>query len=220
MTVLSKINTLIEYAKYGVSMSHVHNGDREYELYLPKSLNQYNRTTRDPTDPINFATEIKGKIKVFGSSSDSYTMFKTPNNICRIIDLPECILTPGEFGIFSGLRVLKIFRMPKIKNLKRFFLSGCFDLEFVELGTLDTTDSTSFNGCSKIKEIIVGKGTRASLSLYHCPNLTQESLHNIIDNYADMTGTRAPTFYVGEENLSKISPEYLKKLRDKNINYQ
>lgn len=220
MTVLSKINTLIEYAKYGVSMSHVYNGDVEYELYLPKSLNSYRCSKVNNTDPINFATEIKGKIKVFGSSSNNYTMFVTPNNICRIIDLSECNRNPGSFGIFSGLKALKIFRMPKIKVLSSYYFSGCSNLEFVEVGSLETTQSTSFNGCSKIKEIIVGKDTRASLYLYHCPNLTQKCLHNIIDNYADMTKLTAPTFYVGEENLTKISPEYLKKLRDKNINYQ
>lgn len=220
MTLLSKVNTLIEYAKYGVSMSHAHNGDVEYELYLTKSLNSYKRTKMDSTDPINFATEIKGKINVFGSYNDNYPMFTSPNNICRVIDLPECGMTPGGWGTFSNLQALKMFRMPKIREVNKNYLGGCNNLEIVELGSLVTTQTDSFSGCSKIKEFIVGKDTRASLYLYHCPELTQECLHNIIDNLADMTGTIAPTFYVGEENLTKISPEYISKLNQKHWNFQ
>ena len=219
MTLISKVETLIEYAKYGVSMSHAHNGDGEYELYLPRSLGSYTAMSRDG-NIINVVSGIKGKIFSFGSNNNDYPMFRQPNSLCRIIDLPECIITPGSYGIFSNLKVLKVFRMPKLKTLKNAFFDGDVELETVEVGALDSTSSTSFSGCENLKELVVGNGTRANLYLYHCPNLSKECLESIIDNYADMTGTKAPTFYVGEENLAKISPEYLKKLESKNVIYQ
>lgn len=219
MTLLSKVNTIIEYAKYGVSMSHAHNGDGEYELYLPRSLGSYTAMSRDG-DIINVVSGIKGKIFSFGSSNDNYPMFGQPNSICEIIDLPECTYNPGGWGIFSGLKALKVFRLPKIRVLGKCYLQNCNNLEIVEVGSLVTTQTDSFSNCSKIKEIIIGKDTTASLYLYHCPELTQECLHNIIDNLADMTGSNAPTFYVGEENLTKISPEYISKLNQKHWNFQ
>lgn len=219
MTLISKVETLIEYAKYGVSMSHAHNGDGEYELYLPRSLGSYTTMSRDG-NIINVVSGIKGKIFSFGSSNNDYPMFNQPNSLCEIIDLPECIITPGSYGIFSHLQVLKVFRMPKLKILRNAFFEGDVELETVEVGALDSTSSTSFSGCKNLKELVVGNGTKANLYLYHCPNLTQECLHNIVDNLADMTGLNAPTFYVGEENLAKIAPEYLTKLTKKNWLYQ
>ena len=219
MTLLSKVKTVIDYAKYGVSMSHAHNGDSEYELYLPKSLGSY-RANKNDGNIINVAYAVKGTIFSFGSSNDNYSMFAIPNYICKEIDLPECTETPGAWGIFSGLKSLITFRMPKLKILKKGFLEDCINLEIVEFGALDSTDFSSFRGCSNIKEFIVGNGTRANLYLYHCPNLSKECLENIIDNLEDRTGLTSLTFYVGEENLAKISEDYKAKLTQKNWVYQ
>lgn len=218
MTLLSKVSTLIEYAKYGVSMSHAHNGDSEYELYLPRSLGAYKSKYND-SNIINWVSGIKGTINIFGSTG-AFPMFAENNSICEIIDLPECISVPGSYGVFQNLKALKIFRMPKIRIVGTKFLYGCNNLETVEFGSLNSTQTDSFSNCSKIKEFIVGKDTMANLYLYHCPELTQACLHNIIDNLADMTGLTAPTFYVGEENLTKISPEYISKLNQKHWTYQ
>ena len=141
------------------------------------------------------------------------------NNNVEIIDLPE-LTRANSHAAFNRASELRICKIPKIRSMTQYFLSYCPKLEYLEIGSLSNMYSNSLQNATSLTTLIVGKGTTASLYLYQCPNLTQESLHNIIDNYADMTGLAAPTFYVGEENLAKISPEYLKKLRDKNINYQ
>ena len=118
------------------------------------------------------------------------------------------------------MSALRICKLPKVSIMGQEAISDCPKLEYLEMGSLDSMHTTSLRGDEALKEFVVGKGTRANLYLYHCPNLTQECLHNIVDNLADRTGLTSLTFYVGEENLAKISEDYKAKLTQKNWVYQ
>lgn len=109
--------------------------------------------------------------------------------------------------------------LPSVTDLGSGVFSNDFMLTSLTLGALTDTSGDTFEYCYSLTDLTVGKGTTASLHLVDT-DLTQESLHSIIDNYADMTGKEAPTFNVGEYKLSKIDPVYLEKLERKNINYQ
>lgn len=120
---------------------------------------------------------------------------------------------------FKECYVLMTAYLPSVTDIRIGAFSSCASLTSLTLGPLTKTYTDSFEYCYSLTDLTVGEGTIASLTLIDT-DLTQESLHSIIDNYADMTGKEAPTFDVGEYNLSKIDPIYLEKLERKNINYQ
>ena len=207
MTVLSKIKTIIGYAKFGMVQSILYNKEPTlYELHFPKSITSYYGKNNNGWQ--KQAKAITGHLQVILGE-----YFILENNNVEIIDLPELISASGHamFHHANGLRICKI---PKIRTMSQYFLSNCPKLEYLEIGSLDNMYSNSLQNATSLTTLIVGEGTRSNLYLYQCPNLTQECLHNIIDNLADMVGLKAPTFYVGE-NLAKIAPEYLTKLTKK-----
>ena len=120
---------------------------------------------------------------------------------------------------FQECYMLMTAYLPSVTDLRSGAFSNDFILTSVTLGALKDTATDNFEYCFSLTDLTVGEGTTASLTLIDA-DLTQESLHSIIDNYADMNGKEAPTFNVGEYNLSKIEPAYLEKLERKNINYQ
>ena len=213
MTILSKIKTIIGYAKFGMAQSIIHNSEPTlYELYFPKSITSYYSKS-------NNGWQIQAKAITGYLQTVSGEDFLRDNNNVEIIDLPE-LTRAGSHAAFNRSSGLRICKIPKIRSMTQYFLSSCPKLEYLEIGSLNNMYSNSLQNDTSLTTLIVGKGTSSNLYLYQSPNLTQECLHNIIDNLADMTGLNAPTFYVGEENLAKIAPEYLTKLTKKNWLYQ
>lgn len=213
MTILSKIKTIIGYAKFGMVQSILHNSEPTlYELYFPKSITSYNSSS-------NNGWQIQAKaITGYLQTVEGENFIKENNNV-EIIDLPE-LTRANSHSMFNRAYGLRICKIPKIRTMGQYFLSNCTKLEYLEIGSLSNMYSNSLQNDTSLNTLIVGKGTSSNLYLYQSPNLTKECLHNIIDNLADMTGLKAPTFYVGEENLAKIAPEYLTKLTKKNWLYQ
>lgn len=96
----------------------------------------------------------------------------------------------------------------------------CYKLETVSLTTAKSNLSTStFSGCSALKNITIGEGWAVNIYLHYSNNLTVESLHGMIENLADLTGQTAKTFQIGATNLAKIDEEHLTMLNNKNWNY-
>ena len=213
MTILSKIKTLIEYAKFGVSWhKYISSGTTIIDFEAPKGIEMlYSSNFNFSKDRIR---TFKGDFKRISGNG----LFQASTTL-EIIDLPKCISHSG-WGMFNNNTVLRIVKEPSMRNIAGDDFKNCTALEYVEFGALINLGNTVFKGCTALHTVIVGEGTACNLFLYHSEALTQECLHNIIDNLADMTGLTAPTFYVGEENLAKIESEYLTKLTQKNWVYQ
>jgi hypothetical protein len=154
------------------------------------------------------------------------------------LSLPN-VTSVGQCVIFESS--LEKVSMPKVTNLGYQVFYNCNRLTELYLDSLLTTTTQSIATCPKLKKLIVGavtqlsysyadckeleylgvgKNTIASISLYNNPKITQECLHQIIENYADRTHYTAPTFWVGEEHLSKIDIEHIIMLEEKNIEYK
>lgn len=103
----------------------------------------------------------------------------------------------------------------KIVNSRGFF--NCGEMVQCKLGQITETNTTSFQGCTKLTIFTCKPGTTGSIYLQYSDKLGVKSLEGIIDSYADMTGQTAPILYIGETNIAKLSEEYIKKAKQKNI---
>lgn len=138
------------------------------------------------------------------------------------VDLPKLPALGNK--LFFKASKLKEVNTPSATTMGAYVFENCRRLSKLKVGKLTSTKSTSFLITSKgtnshIEFLEIGKGTSASLYLQDSLKYSQETLHNLIDNLADMTGQEAPVFSVGPTNLAKISDEYLQKLTDKNWTY-
>lgn len=114
--------------------------------------------------------------------------------------------------------LVSVIKLPNCHTLNGGSLSDCIGTRRVEVGTLKSMSTTTFNdGMAAMEEFIVGEGTTSSIYVQSLEWLTQECLHNIIDNYANMNGATSPTFNMGIANLEKVSDEYKAKAVSKNI---
>lgn len=212
MTPISKVETLIKYARFGMSMSEILKGNQT-KLYLPKSITSIDFSTR-----IGFniehtigklSTEVTGRVKKIGGQA---AFSKGP---LKFVDLPECIeCTAG--AQFASATLLKECHLPKLNTVGVEMFGNCPALEILEVGSLESMGNISLQSCTSLHTFICGEGTRCNLFLYHSTELTQECLHNIIDNLADRTGLSAYSLHIGEINIAKISDEYKSKLIEKN----
>ena len=96
----------------------------------------------------------------------------------------------------------------KVKNMTNMFYN-CSSLTSIPL--LDTSKVTSMNnmlrGCGSVTHLGGFKNLSISVSAYfldQCPNLTVESLMNVINNLATVSGN---TLKFGTTNLSKLTEE-------------
>jgi hypothetical protein len=216
MTILSKIKTLIDYAKFGKFQCQMFNKKQD-ELFFPRSIETYERSYNSGWNM--YATKLTGYLKSFGGIN-----FLGADKPIIEIDLPECtsVLANPNTGLVDGTAntVLKVIKLPKLRNIPSKAFQKLEGLEYLELGVVTSFHTYALYGSVNVKEIYVKEGTTSSLYLYHCPNLTQECLHKIIENYADMNGATAPTFHIGGANLLKVDTEHIIMLEEKNIFYQ
>lgn len=121
-------------------------------------------------------------------------------------------------SMFSDCVTLETVYIPAVTHLARWTFKNCSNLKSVTVGTLTRVDISSFSNCASLEDLIIGEGTTSpSFNLSTCNSLTQESLHGIIDNYADMTDLGGATITVGETNLAKITDEYKEKAVNKGL---
>ena len=108
----------------------------------------------------------------------------------------------------SSLNSISALDTSNVTNMINMFF-GCSSLTSIPL--LDTSKVTSMNnmlrGCSSVKYLGGFKNLSISISAYfldQCPNLTVESLMNVINNLATVSGK---TLRFGATNLSKLTAE-------------
>lgn len=83
-------------------------------------------------------------------------------------------------------------------------------------GDFPTIANTAFNNCRNLTEVNLFEGWNMSLYV-RSANLTQASLHDMIEKYADMTGQTSPVMNVGSTNLEKIDDEHKTLATAKNV---
>lgn len=220
MTLLDKVKTLIKYAKFGMGLDKIYRQDIDNpgDLYFPKPIDLYpiNSSTRINLNANLYIRSIKGRVKIFGGWGGGDC--KNMGNL-EEIDLPECTTFYVPYG-FAGCTKLHTVKLPAIQSLTSVAtFDSVMSLKYIEFGTVMEMHNQFLLRCTELETVVVGKGTTGSLYLHYSLNLTQECLHNIIDNLADMSrSTTAPTLQIGTENLSRISEEYINKLYAKNWN--
>lgn len=107
--------------------------------------------------------------------------------------------------------------MYSVKVVNAGGFSKCNELIQCRLGQITETNTRSFQGCTMLSRFTCKAGTTGSIYLQDCDKLSVQTLQGIIDSYADMTGQTAPTLYIGETNIAKLSEEYIEKAKQKNI---
>ena len=125
-------------------------------------------------------------------------------------------------NMFYQCRSLKA--VPLIDTSKATYFAnmynGCSSLESAAITTSKSDMHTAtFKGCTALTNLTIGEGWDVSIYLTECTALTQESLHGMIENLADLTDATAKTFSVGATNLAKIDEEHIAMLQVKNWNY-
>lgn len=185
----------------------------------------------DTSKGLTFASFFKACTKMkkapffdTSAATNLYEMFAT----CSTLEEVPQYDTGNVFNfssMFSNCRALKsvpMLDMNRATNAASMF-SNCTALETVSLTSMKDGSgyaSTTFNKCAALTNVTVCAGFKSSLYLQHSTQYTQETLHAIIDNLADMTGaTKAPVFQIGSTNLAKISEEYIAKLNAKKWSY-
>lgn len=118
----------------------------------------------------------------------------------------------------------KLPQMPYCPNLRVIrgnAFSNCVALTEVTLpDTITNLYNTSFNGCTNIEKVVIPEGWNVSIYFHYSNKLTQESLHAMIENLADMSeSTTTVYFQVGSTNIAKIDEEHIAMLNAKNWNY-
>lgn len=211
MIIRSWVKTLIDYAKFGMFMVRTNNydekNDRLMPLHFPKGVKKFD------SGLIQYATALTGEVVSFVGNG-----YAQNNTTIEYINLPKCT-SMGNWAAFNACKALKECYLPSLRKLANSWLCNCSELEILEVGTLTEFNSQyAMKGNPKVHTFIIGKDTAVSLYLQECPLLTQECLHNIIDNLADMTGAKALTLQIGSDNIAKVSDEYKLKLSNKNWN--
>ena len=101
-----------------------------------------------------------------------------------------------------------------------YMFYNCSKLETISITTAKSNFSTTdFYECRGLKNFTIGEGWAVNIYLHYSNKLTVESLHGMIENLADLTGTTAKTFQIGATNLAKIDEEHMTMLQNKNWNY-
>lgn len=275
MTIRSKIETLIEYAKFGVEATKWAMGETNLNVELPRSV----------TFLSNSYTDLWGKVESISSKYEvdmAERLFYQNKMIKRAI-LPNAKAI-GELCFHSAINLIE-YDITNVEELKSWAFAGTDSLteliapnattigdyfiqysgikkvvlpkleaigglQFKQAVNLEeaycesvTTITTALSDCTKLKKVVVGqlrslpsntfennldleylgvaKGTTASITLTKNTKVTQECLHQICENYADLSITgQTVTLNVGSENLAKIDDEHRAMLEDKNINFK
>lgn len=216
-TLKVKVQKLIEQAMYKKYWQKLWNFE-PIDFTIPDSITAPNEAWYFGVLPL--MSKLSGKNVTDLIASDLYDY---ATGELMYVDLPK-LPALGD-RLFSNASKLKEVNTPSATTMGVSVFQNCRKLSKLKVGKLTSTERTSFRITAKgtnssIEFLEIGKGTSASLYLQDSLKYSQETLHNLIDNLADMTGQEQPVFSVGTTNLAKISDEYLQKLTDKNWSYQ
>ena len=95
----------------------------------------------------------------------------------------------------------------------------CMSMKKIHIAKPCNVSATTFNKCASLRYVTVDEGFSDSLYLHHSTLFSTETLHAIIENYADCSGLDV-VFQVGEANLEKIDGAHKQLLTDKSISYK
>ena len=184
-------------------------------------------------------TAVKGNINYLFKSSDTLTQEQLEKATFDYEAIAQCSSTfdtckkitkvdfskvknstayDSTFYNCSALEEVKI----NLANCSVFYkiFDYCRKLKNVEIVAAKTNLNTdTFKMCTAITDFTIGEGWAVDIYLTYSTALTQESLHGMIENLADLTGATAKTFSVGATNLAKIDEEHIAMLQTKNWNY-
>lgn len=216
-TLKVKVQKLIEQAMYKKYWQKLWNYE-PIDFTIPDSITAPNEAWYFGVFPLMSKLSGKNVTQLIESDLSDYA-----TDELMYVDLPK-VSALGD-KLFNNSHKLEEVNTPSATTMGVYVFQNCRQLSKLKVGKLTSTESTSFSITAKgtnssIEFLEIGKGTSASLYLQDSLKYSQETLHNLIDNLADMTGQEAPVFSVGTTNLAKISDEYLQKLKDKNWNYQ
>lgn len=161
------------------------------------------------------------------------------------VEIPENITTLAAY-VFQGLINLKEINLNNITEFKgsclyesinltidltfnadlrtiqsnAFGNSGIKSLTFQTpiTGVYPTIENRAFANCIYLTSVTIPSGWNTNFYFSGCP-FTQECLHAVIENLADLTGLTAMDFTVGATNIAKIDEEHIAMLEAKNWNY-
>jgi hypothetical protein len=155
------------------------------------------------------------------NSTNFENMFENCGNL---VSVPALNTSKGErftqmFRYCTNLvSVLSLDTSNFLTGQRMFY--DCKKLETLSLTTSPKDfDSTMFGNCTALANLTIGEGWAVSIYLTGCSALTQESLHGMIENLADLTGSTAKIFQIGSTNLAKIDEEHIAMLQAKNWTY-
>ena len=152
--------------------------------------------------PLLDTSKVTGMISMFHSCS-SLTYIPLLNTI-------NVKMMTSMFYNCSSLNSISALDTRNVTNMSNMFFN-CSSLTSIPL--LDTSKVTSMSnilhGCGSVKYLGGFKNLSISISAYfldQCPNLTVESLMNVINNLATVSGK---TLRFGTTNLSKLTAEQI-----------
>ena len=215
-TLKVKVQKLIEQAMYKKYWQKLWNYE-PIDFTIPDSITAPNEAWYFGALPLMSKLSGKNVTNLIASDLSDYA-----TDELMYVDLPK-LSALGDKLFFNASKLEEV-NTPSATTMGVYVFQNCIQLSKLKVGKLTSTESTSFlirpkGTNSHIEFLEIGKGTSASLYLQDSIKYSQETLHNLIDNLADMTGQKAPVFSVGPTNLAKISDEYLQKLTDKNWTY-
>lgn len=133
------------------------------------------------------------------------------------VEFPELLTL--EVSMFVNCTSLESVSVNKCKEIKDYAFKNCTALRAIHIPKDCTMKVSSFTNCTSLCDITIEEGHTKSLYIYQSTMYTAETLHAIIENFADMTGLTAPTFQIGDTNIAKIDEEHIAMLEAKNWNY-
>ena len=162
--------------------------------------NLFNGCSSLTSIPLLDTSKVTGMISMFHSCS-SLTSIPLLNT-SKVKNMNSMFYNCISLNSISAIDTSNVTNM-----ISMFF--NCSSLTYIPL--LDTSKVTSMNnmlrGCSSVKYLGGFKNLSISIGAYfldQCPNLTVESLMNVINNLATVSGN---TLKFGTTNLSKLTAE-------------
>lgn len=165
----------------------------------------------------SFCKALK-KIPLFDVSkvTSAEGMFLFCENLREIpegMTFPKLVKTGGQYGMFerSGITRIPEGMIPgKIVDATKMF-SECSNL--TEISKLDLSEITQdvkvfgiLTNCESLTTLGGFTGLKVNLTLSYCPNLTHDSLMNVINEAADVTAS-PKTLTLGSTNLAKLTDD-------------
>lgn len=152
----------------------------------------------------------------------SSSMFSYCSNLTTIHGDFSLVRNIGNYAFRSCKKLPNIPYCPNLRSIDNGACENCTGLTEVTLpATITSIHTNAFKGCTNIETVTISEGWNVSLYFHYSEKLTQESLHAMIENLADMNdATTTMWFQVGSTNIGKIDEEHIAMLENKNWNYQ